>query len=279
MSRKLRYSSSSYNNLLQDNDRHRFAQKKALRLYKSNAIYTFIPKNACSTMRLSLAFYNGCIDRIEDVTWIHRNNSTFQANLASLCSADYTFVILRCPFSRLASVYLDKIVGLKLTHKLYRNRQKRNLLKLINKFLFDRIRFDLRSMSFYNFVRILNDNALRFDPHWRPQVDFLVYKDYDDYFCAEEFSIVVKTLKSKLDLDIRDARKLTLHGTDHLKKIEDKNFSTLPASTIRQMKENGEYPSYKSLYNDESIELVKTMYSQDIDIYNSIFGNSNLLFP
>ena len=108
--RQLNYTANSYVKL-NKNMQHKLAQNHALRIYKSNSIYSFIPKNGCSTMRLSLALANGCISDPKDFEWIHNNSLTFSADLPSLLLADYTFVILRCPFARLASVYLDKIVS------------------------------------------------------------------------------------------------------------------------------------------------------------------------
>ena len=86
------------------------AASHALKIYKTGAIDTFIPKNACSTMRLSVAIANCCIADASGFEWIHNNNDTFRANLEDLIRATYTFVILRDPFVRLASCFLDKIV-------------------------------------------------------------------------------------------------------------------------------------------------------------------------
>ena len=69
---------------LHANARHQLAAGHALRIYHSNAIYSFIPKNACSTMRLSLAIANCCIRDAADFNWIHQNNATFSANLEAL---------------------------------------------------------------------------------------------------------------------------------------------------------------------------------------------------
>ncbi|TAL45777.1 MAG: hypothetical protein EPN89_11775, partial [Methylovulum sp.] len=82
--RPFKYSSASYVNLSK-NQQHQFAQGHALRIYNSNSIYSFIPKNACSTMRVSLAIANGCIadtDKLDelDFNWIHNNNDTFRAD-------------------------------------------------------------------------------------------------------------------------------------------------------------------------------------------------------
>ena len=92
------------------NTKHRFAQQHALNLYRKDALYSFIPKNACSTMRLSVAMANGFIKHKRDYNWIHQNNGTFSAELRDLVRCQYAFVILRDPFSRLVSAYLDKIV-------------------------------------------------------------------------------------------------------------------------------------------------------------------------
>jgi Sulfotransferase family len=282
MIRNFRYSSVLKTKLL-DNEIHGFAQQNALRLYRSDAIYTFIPKNACSTMRLSLAFYNGCVDNISDFDWIHLNNSTFQADLASLACASYTFVILRCPYSRLASVYLDKIVdSLPDDRHLYSQLRGENPYKkskILNKISVKKRNKFIDSLSFYDFVMSLRQNCIRKgNTHWRPQVDFLVYEDYDDWFCVEEFSKAVAILKNKINLNVVDARQLTLHGTGHLKKIQDDKFSNVSSSAIREIKKNGECPSQFSLYNDELIEMVNAIYSEDIDIYKTVFGAKNLMF-
>ena len=65
-SRLLKYVQSDTGNL-RLNPKHQVAASHALNIYSSGAIYTFIPKNACSTMRLSLAIANGC-SRIEWLT-------------------------------------------------------------------------------------------------------------------------------------------------------------------------------------------------------------------
>ena len=78
--RVLKYASSNYEPLGK-NKKHQFAAAHALNIYSSNTIYSFIPKNACTTMRLSLALENGCIQSIKDFNWIHRNNATFSASL------------------------------------------------------------------------------------------------------------------------------------------------------------------------------------------------------
>jgi hypothetical protein len=67
---------------LQKNGKHCFAMNFSMILHQKNMLYSFIPKNACSTLRLSTAIESGCIDGIEQGHWIHANNQTFNATLA-----------------------------------------------------------------------------------------------------------------------------------------------------------------------------------------------------
>jgi hypothetical protein len=112
---------------LQNNPQHQFAMRHSMQVFNSNAIYSFIPKNGCSTLRLSLAVANGCINGIEQGNWIHQNNNTFMPTLRDAVCTDYKFVILRCPFRRLASVYLDKFVAKETNAWGYRDARQRSI--------------------------------------------------------------------------------------------------------------------------------------------------------
>ena len=94
---------------LKANKDHDFAIKHTSIHYKSNSVCTWIPKNACSTLRYSIALSNGAISGIEEIDWIHKNNLSFTASNKELLDAKYTFTILRNPFKRLLSFYCDKI--------------------------------------------------------------------------------------------------------------------------------------------------------------------------
>ena len=96
---------------LDANKRHIFAARHALAIYSRKAICTYIPKNACSSLRYSIALMNGLIEGPEDIDWNQSNNKTFCASLAEILTAEYTFVVVRCPFARLASAFLDKAIN------------------------------------------------------------------------------------------------------------------------------------------------------------------------
>lgn len=253
------------NNNLNHNPKHKFAQSQALNIYGSDSIYSFIPKNGCSTLRTSIAYANGCIESEKDFNWIHANNYTFSASLAELVKAKYAFTILRCPFSRLASVYLDKFVGKTLAVN--------NFTDLLG----EAVPFEQISFSF--FIKGLQNQRVQVGNfHWRPQIDFLVYKEYDDYFALEEFGKAEKILNEKIGLEILDTRKLTKHGTDSHLLLNDDLYSEASPAEIFHMKTNNIMPSHKSLYSDELIEIVENIYSEDIALYKSLFTDKKLMF-
>lgn len=262
--RALNYSAASYSNLLK-NQQHQFAAGHALRIYQSNTIYSFIPKNACSTLRLSLALANGCIVDKDDFNWIHQNNGTFAADLASLATADYTFVILRCPYARLASAYLDKIVD--------KTTEAWMLYDALDR------KLEPTDMTFRAFVKAITQaKLLHTNIHWRPQVDYLVYKDYDDYFCLENFSAAQTVIETKAKLEIVDARKLTKHGTDRFILLSDNNYADCRPDEIGALKKLGQLPAPNALYDDEIAALIGKHFKKDITLYKTLFGTNNLMF-
>jgi hypothetical protein len=238
----------------------------ALRIYSANAIYSFIPKNACSTLRVSLAIANGCIRDAKDFNWIHQNNDTFSADLASALTASYTFVVLRCPYARLASAYLDKIVG----H--YPDAWQLYELTLR--------KIEVSAMSFDFFVRQLHKKTIRkANIHWQPQVDFLLYEHYDDYFCLENFAEAAAVLENKINLPVVDARDLTKHGIGRFTLLGGQGeYARHTAFDIMRLKHAGHCPSPVSLYTEELVAIVKECYRADLELYTSLFGNKNLLF-
>ena len=264
--RFLRHSSATYSSLKRRNPQFDFARRHALRLFRSNAIYSFIPKNACTTLRLSLAISNGVIKTPDDFNWIHNNNDTFSAELADLAIANYTFVVLRCPYRRLVSAYLDKIVDRTAAAWDLQNTLKRSI--------------NLDKFTFVDFVKELKKKFIRkSNIHWREQIDFLIYEQYDDYFCLEEFESAVNQLKQKIDLKVIDARNLTKHGSDQYTLLgESESFFTVSPLDILFLKRKGTYPHPKSLFNEELIEIVQVCYKDDVELYASIFGDSKLLF-
>jgi len=263
--RKFKYSDSNTNNLLVNNHPFLLSKRHALKHFKTGAIYSFIPKNACSTMRFSLAVENGCLSENSDVNWIHLNNTTFNASLSELYNAPYTFVILRCPYRRLVSSFLDIIVG------------KKNDAWAFKRSTNHKINID--HLTFQQFVEQLKQrHILKSNIHWRPQTDFLLYEGYDDYFCLEDFEAITTKLESKLNFRVIDTRaKLNHNSSEYATNHYDKAYN-LSVKDLYFLKMNNELPLYESFYSEEILGSIKNIYSKNFEVYRHNIDHTYLLF-
>ncbi|MEM8665592.1 MAG: sulfotransferase family 2 domain-containing protein [Pseudomonadota bacterium] len=242
---------------LAQNSAHQLASEHALSIYRANAVYSFIPKNACTTMRLSLALANRAISSPGDFLWIHGNNTTFSATMAELVRADYTFVILRCPYARLVSCYLDVIVG------------RHPPFWQLHEWIMHTV--DPEAFSFRAFIHCLTRERLRYlDENWMPQTHLMVYDTYDDVFDMADFSAVGPALKAKIGLDVVDARALSKHGVDQYAPVDDMTPDTTPLD-IMVRRAKGEVPRPQTLFDDELIAIVREAYADDVALYAERF--------
>ena len=255
-SRLLRNARLEYSPVSQ-NKSYTFSLSHTLSIYPLDAVYTFIPKNACSTLRYSIAIANGFLGDINDIKWIHKNNQTFMSTPREVSLASYTFVVLRCPYTRVASCFLNKVVdGNVITKDANGNKT---------------------SVNFYDFLLFIkSQNRSERNEHWRNQSDFLHYERYDEYFSLESFSEAINSLGAR-GFKVHDTRVALKHELSSFKKI-DGNFSKMKEVELKKMKEEGAIPKYKSMFSNEKIELVNDIYSDDIKLYKSHFRDNCLLF-
>ena len=240
-----------------ENSLHNWSSNYALSIYPINSVYTFIPKNACSTLRFSIAIANGFIKDLKDIQWIHNNNSTFKSTQREVALASFTFVVLRCPYTRIASCFLDKIVDEVIS---FNDEMGKKV-----------------SLNFYEFLLHINSQQpSEREQHWRNQSDFLHYEKYDEYFSLELFSEAIASLAAH-GLKVHDTRESINHGISNLKAV-DGDFSKMKAEQIKKMKEEGSAPNYKSMFSKVEIDLVNEIYKDDMNLYKSHFGESELLF-
>jgi hypothetical protein len=260
--RSFKYSHLSYAKL-SENPYFNFAKDFCLIDFKTRSVFTFIPKNGCTSLRTSLAISNGFIPDIKHLDWIHNNNTTMTCSLLELFNAPSASIILRCPFERIASCFFDKFT-----------------IKRINSDFYDAyINSDPNIYSFIDFLKslTLNSNLLA-DIHWIPQVSYLLFDDYDNYYNLKDDNLESKIFDTH-GLIFYDTRKYSLHNTSNLKL--NGNFSEnahLSITEITIMRNNYELPSYESIYNSEAIELVNQIYADDIKFFKDKFGDSSTLF-
>lgn len=253
--RLLKNARKNTNNVLK-NELYVFSLTHTLSIYPINAIYTFIPKNACSTLRFSIAMANGFIKNIDDIDWIHKNNNTFISSPAYVAMAEYAFVILRCPFKRLSSLFLNKFVDGDMWIQ-GNNNEKLN-------------------SSFREFVYFISQQKREMmHDHWRNQCDFLHLESYDDYFAFEELDKAIKKLNKK-GFQIYDTRSALNHDQSKLKIING-SYADVKMSELKKLKINGQIPSIKSMFDHEIYKLVSFVYADDIDLYSEKFGEKQIL--
>ncbi len=258
MIRHLRYSSATHD-ALEKNEQHCFAARYALNHYSSNSIYSFIPKNGCTTMRYSFALANGCIQTPADFEWVHLNNRTFSASLRDLVCANYSFVILRSPYTRLASAFMDKLVPLK------GSPVSSHLSNFIRTSGYPMA--EVEKITFRQFCQALeNAEVLTADVHWRPQIDYLVYQDYDSYFRLECFDDAKAEIEHRTRILLHDARHLSRHGTDQVTLITDKPFADTPLKQLSEMKSAGIMPAHAALYDTTIRRQISHVFATDFEL-------------
>lgn len=264
MAHLLRHGASVNTSLLRANPKHNFAHIHAIQIFDSNAIYSMIPKNGCTTMRVSIALANGAIADASQWEWVHLNNDSFRPSLKELALASYRFTILRCPYARLVSCFLDKIV------RRTADAAKFQAVSGIS---------DLDRLTFRRFcAELAETRVLESNMHWRPQTGFLVYAQYDDYFCFEDFAAIAPQLKQKIGLTIVDARPMAKHDSGQFKLVHATQFfADVELQYIEAMLDSGFFPRPQRFYDQPLREQIDSIYAADFDLYNRHFPGKGLL--
>lgn len=259
----LKYAAETRNPLLTSNLRHIFAHRHVFHIYRSNSLYSMIPKNACSTMRLSISMANGAVK--DPSKWFYGNNQTFKPSLSELMRADYSFVILRCPYARLASCFLDKFIGGWPVAAIFARTMNNGI--------------SVEDTTFKMFVNGLKDDTvLGANIHWRPQVEFLVFEEYDDYFCLERFAAAAAVIEEKSGIKIVDAREITKHGLGAVEFVEEgRDFSEVTVGELRELRKENLSPRPRNLFDDEVVTAANEIYESDFAIFGDLFPGVSLL--
>lgn len=270
------------------NGAHHFAADHSMAVYARNTVFSFIPKNGCSSLRYSAALENQVIDGPDKLPWIHQNNVTFRPTLRDFVTADYTFVVLRCPFQRLVSCFLHRIVDqtasvpLLQKHALaHRMRLSGRMERWFGRFLQSAVKASpalQQAITFADFVSMLETpDALRLEVHWRPQVDYLVYQSYDDVFSLENMDHMTATVRARSGFSIHDTRAITNHGNHARDRITTGFFGRTDAGTLRRLKDAMKVPAYESFYDADLYQRVSRLYQEDVKLYARHFGQSALM--
>ena len=242
-----------------ENASYQFAVNHTKVHYQSNSVCTWIPKNACSNIRCSIAIANGAIASVDEIEWIHANNDCFVASTKEILEAKFTFIVLRNPFKRLLSFFLDKLC--------HADEKQSDISYQIAKDVFE---FN-SSMSFEDFINHIWEypHTIYEDEHTRPQTDFILYRNYDKYYAIEKLGEALEEINAKIGLEIYDTRnKNTIYTTKGHDSDPGITFEN-KAAEIKNLYDLKKTPIAKNMYDAEMIKKVAAIYLQDILLYAS----------
>lgn len=264
MAHLLRYGAAAMGSIVRANPQHNFAHTHAVQIYDSNAIYSMIPKNGCTTLRLSIALANGAIAEPAQWSWVHLNNDTFRPSLRELALASYRFTVLRCPLGRLLSCFLDKFV--KRTPEAWQFQAAASGVPELGKLTFRKFCTEVARPP----VKTLNI-------HWRPQVEFLVYASYDDIFCFEAFGEIPPRLKERTGMAVVDARPLAKHDSSQLEELPgESSFADMEVWQIESILMRGQCPAPERFFDSEMRDAIEKAYAADFRLYRQNFPGRGL---
>ena len=254
-------------------------RRNTLRIKDKNAICTYIPKNACSTLRYSVAVANGRPDSAETLSYIHKGMPDAMASPEDIASASYSFAILRCPYRRIVSAFLNKAA--------IENSRARSLFPRGNRLFRPNpasvkgqaaakaLKSKIDALTFGDFMTLLQGRqSNRIDTHFRRQTDFLLKQDYTDFFALEALPDALLRLQDKIGLRILDRSD---HAVTKLQKL-DVDASQMTIAELIEIQASGFAPPYANLFTSATRRAVETFYADDFALYKRQFGSENLLF-
>ncbi|NES78912.1 MULTISPECIES: tetratricopeptide repeat protein [unclassified Okeania] len=244
--------------------------------HKLKIIYCPIPKNACTMFNTIMVEHSDYAQQYKESSQdIHEYIGRLEVEMrltdpSYMQNPDYfKFVILRNPFKRLVSAYLNLIV------------KRAKPISFAYKLVMDVYR-DLgmepdiyKSITFSQFINYLaNTDNDRLNAHWRPQYTFLCLGRFQfDYIGQfENLNRVKKDLNQKSQLKIPEnifEYKRTNYSNY---KFENKLHKKHPDELIKLIKKVGGFPKYEVFYTPELEVMVREKYAEDIKIYEREFN-------
>lgn len=190
-------------------------------------VYFRIPKAANSTVVYSLIPSSHTSKEAKRA--LPRASSLTRSEVSELSERFFLFTVVRNPYSRLASAYLEKIVRAKRADKVAR---------FLGRALTSHI-------SFLDFCRYLNAGGIYEDPHWYRQCDLIPSGVGQLHFVGR-----VESLRKDLE--------------EILRRVQGGPCDT-PRSWTRHA--TGATSRLKELYCAESIEIVRDLYAHDFTAF------------
>lgn len=179
---------------------------------------------------------------------------------------DHSFLriaVVRDPFDRLVSGYVDKFCGDDLNLSYVKEVIEEISAKDLN---------GNHEITFAQFVDyLLRKDLIDVDPHWRPQTYILKGIDLDEVIELKDMSSKLPELSSKLgfesNINLTQRRQSNSYGK--IKNLQDLKevYNITNTELIKFKTENGFFPEKDAFYNEDIKQKVKTIYKDDFDAF------------
>ncbi len=261
-----------------------WAEKAYIANHQYNFVYCPVPKVACSSFKrfavelsdlnnkqevlnLPPKLFHAYVDHNLSffANYLHRRQEAM-ALLENPCY--FKFAIVRNPWDRLTSAYLNKFVkpidieqssspGKQVVEKHYRSQN---------------LPVDYaRGITFKEFIEyLLAHKNLEIDGHWQPQSMFINQNQFDYLGRIEtldtDFKAIAKRIgiETNLDWANRSQRAKVTENSASKEKYAD--------FTPAQLRQLAQYPAYTEFYTARLLALVKQRYTEDIENFGYQFG-------
>ena len=257
-----------------------WAQKRLIVNHEYRFIYCAIPKNASSSLMKAIVslrnskrkekLLNSSRDTIRNYVELNYSLASYTyAEANKIINSDYfKFVIVRNPWARLVSTYLNLFVRFH-EHERPTDLVRDSVKYISGEDLKDRDSINITFKQLIDYLCATEDRYL--DQHCIPQYLFL--GGVNNYFLArmENLSEDLQYIENKLNLSLELPK---LNKTEYSDSSNSQqNFAKISASELRNWKTN--LPDYKQFYTPELIYLVSQRYAQDIELFGYNFAGPN----
>ncbi len=250
-------------------------------------VYCPVPKVICSNMRKAILKVAGLHEihghqNGKQTCKVHGNiyrcakkeygfNTNADTALQILNDNRYfKFILVRNPWSRLVSAYLDKVV-----------RSGHTEIKVVEKIIVqimakNNLSYDMnKTVTFRQFVEYeTRKGDMQLNEHWRPQSCFVGGHKFDFIAKFENIQDDLKYINSKVGLNFDINFNINGKTVRYMKNLarQGEYFSDCYADELKMIKEScGAFPSYDQFYPPELKELIARRYACDIEAFEYKF--------